>query len=162
MTLEEITGDITNLDIDVIVNAANTQLMPGAGVSGAIHDAAGYELQEECSRLGGCDYGEVKITKGYNLPAKYVIHTVAPIKGQHNGKEPEILYSCFYSSLELADKHKAKSIAFPALGAGVFGNPYDEVVAIAHKAVNDYSNDFPKTSLRRVIFVHFGLISDLQ
>src|SRR5690606_38659918 len=127
---------------------------------GAIHEAAGHELAEECAKLGGCGYGEAKITKGYKLPAKYVIHTVAPIFGQHDGKEPELLYSCFYQSLKLADEHKAESITFPAIGAGVFGNPYEDVVATAQKAVKDFTDKHPHSSLKRIVFVHYEPIFD--
>lgn len=155
LTLTHISGDITTLPVEIIVNAANPQLLPGGGVSGAIHAAAGPELAEACLQLGGCDYGEAKITRAYRLPAQYVIHTVAPVYGQHKGNEPDILYMCFYKSLVLADGLGANSIAFPALGAGTYGNPIEDVLLTANMAVHAFATNHPRTFLARIYFVHY-------
>ncbi|MEX0748778.1 MAG: macro domain-containing protein [Candidatus Saccharimonadales bacterium] len=155
LRLEEMNWDITKLHADIIVNAANTQLIPGGGVDSKIHSIAGPELANACKELGGCDYGEAKITEAYDLPAQYVIHTVAPIYGYHKGKEPKILYKCFYTSLELADDYGVESMAFPALGSGLHGNPYEDVIMIAQKAVEDFADRHPNSSLKRVVFVHY-------
>lgn len=152
---KEIYGDITKQKVDIIVNAANTKLLPGLGVCGAIHNRAGPKLESECRKLGGCNFGKVKITKAYNLPARYVIHTVGPIYGHHKGKEPEILLSCYYRSLVLASNYNAKSIAFPAISAGLYSYPYGEVLKIANKALRTYITNYPETSLKQFIFVHF-------
>lgn len=135
-----IKGDITKLNCDCIVNAANKSLLGGGGVDGAIHRAAGIELYNECLGLHGCETGEAKITKGYKLPAKYVIHTVGPIYyGKEN--EPELLADCYRNSLELAKKYDIRSIAFPAISTGVYGYPVDEAAEIAYKTVTDWINE---------------------
>jgi len=136
-TLEIVKGDITKEKVDAIVNAANPRLTPGGGVSGAIHRAAGKELWEECKKLGGCKTGEAKITRGYNLPAKYVIHTVGPV---YRGREEdaELLAACYKNSLKLAMEHGLKSIAFPAISTGIYGYPVEEAARVAIKAIVDF------------------------
>ena len=135
-------GDITKIDVDVIINPANETLLGGGGCDGFIHQEAGSRLLEECRTLGGCKKGEAKITKGYNLPAKYIIHTVGPIFGHEYGKEEEILTNCYVNSFELAKKHQLKSIAFPCVGTGCFRFPKDQAAEIAFTVANKYDNDF--------------------
>ncbi len=129
--------DITKLKVDAIVNAANKELLGGGGVDGAIHRAAGPLLKKECEALHGCKTGEAKITKGYNLPAKYVIHTVGPIYSG-KGDEAKKLASCYLNSLKLAVKNGVKTIAFPSISTGIYGYPKKEAVEIAFNTVNDF------------------------
>ena len=146
-------GDITQLDVDAIVNAAKTKLLGGGGVDGAIHRAAGPKLLEACRAIGGCPTGEARITKGYNLRARYVIHTVGPV---YSGKpkDSQLLTGCYLNSLTLAVDHQITTIAFPAISCGVYGYPIEDACKIAVDTSCEFLKGHP--SLNRIIFIQFS------
>ena len=152
--MRAIEADLTKLDVDVIVNAANESLLGGGGVDGAIHRAAGPELLAECRTLHGCPTGQAKITRGYRLRARHVIHTVGPV--WHGGArgEPELLANCYRNSLALALQHKLKTIAFPAISCGIYGYPIPQACAIAVREVQAFLN--ANATLDEVTFACFG------
>jgi O-acetyl-ADP-ribose deacetylase (regulator of RNase III) len=147
-------GDITFQHVDAIVNAANSSLLGGGGVDGAIHRAAGPELLAECRTLGGCPIGQAVITRGYHLPAKYVIHTVGPVWHGGGHGEDELLASCYRNSLALAVQHDIRTIAFPAISTGAYGFPVERATRIAVDEVRLFLEE--NTSLQKVVFVCFG------
>ncbi len=152
--IELVEGDITKQKVDAIVNAANTTLLGGGGVDGAIHRAAGPRLWEECRTLGGCATGEAKITRGYNLPAKWVIHTVGPVWHGGGGGEDEQLAGCYRASLALAERHGIKTIAFPSISTGAYRFPLDRATQIAVREVKKFLEQ--NQTVEKVVFVCFG------
>lgn len=152
--IEVVEGDITKLNVDAVVNAANSTLLGGGGVDGAIHRAAGPQLYEQCRTLGGCRTGDAKITKGYDLPARFVIHAVGPVWSGGGEGEDDLLKSCYQRSLELAVENGVRSIAFPAISTGAYRFPLDRATEIAVGTVAAFLNADP--SIDRVIFTTFG------
>lgn len=146
-------GDITQLQVDAVVNAANSSLLGGGGVDGAIHRGAGKELLQECRLLGGCKTGQAKITGGYNLPAEHVIHTVGPVWQNGRCGEPQLLADCYRNSLALAAQNQVRSIAFPAISCGVYGYPISQACQIAVTTVAEQVSHHP--DIRKVIFCAF-------
>src|SRR3954470_15185831 len=149
--LQVVRGDITKLAPDAIVNAANTTLLGGGGVDGAIHRAAGPELLAECRTLGGCDAGEAKATRGYRLPARHVIHTVGPVGDGGRHGEAETLAACHRNALALADELGCRSVAFPAISTGIYGYPIAEAAAVAVPATEDALDEHPTIELVRFV-----------
>jgi len=150
-TLELVQGDITQQDTDAIVNAANTSLLGGGGVDGAIHRAAGPQLLAECRALGGCETGSAKITRGYKLRAKHVIHAVGPVYRDGKHDEPALLASAYRTCLELASKNQCASIAFPAISTGIYGYPTQAAARVAFRAIIDYLSEHPEIKLVRYV-----------
>lgn len=154
--VKTIQGDITTLNVDAIVNAANNQLFGGSGVCGAIFDAAGYqEMAEACQEYGHCETGDAVITPGFNLDAKYVIHAVGPVYGQ-SPNDSDLLQSCYWQSLSLAEEKSLHSIAFPLISTGIYGYPKEDAVSIAVKSINEFFKDNHETSINEVVLCAFS------
>ncbi len=151
--IDIIHADITKLKVDAIVNAANNALMGGGGVDWAIHKAAGNELLEECRTLKGCETGQSKITKGYNLSAKFIIHTVGPVWNNGTENEEELLRSCYLASLQLANNNHIKTIAFPSISTGAYRFPFDKAFKIAYETIRSYLLEHP--SIEKVFMVFY-------
>lgn len=145
-------GDIIEFDGDAIVSPANTALSGGGGLCGVILDEAGNELTKACKKIGFCDFGNAVITPGYKLKAKYIIHTPTPAYGQHNGAEPDILKSCYWETLRLAEEKGIKSIAFPMLATGIHQYPKEEATKIAFEALREYFEDNPKSIIKVIVY----------
>lgn len=150
-TLELVQGDITQQGTDAIVNAANPTLLGGGGVDGAIHRTAGPDLLAECRTLDGCETGDAKITKGYNLKARHVIHTVGPVYRRDGARAPELLASAYRRSMEVASENQLKSVAFPSISTGAYGYPLDEAAPIALGTVRDFLKEHPEIELVRFV-----------
>jgi O-acetyl-ADP-ribose deacetylase (regulator of RNase III) len=153
-TIELVLGDITKQKVDAIVNAANTTLLGGGGVDGAIHRAAGPGLLEECRRIGGCPTGEARITKAYHLPAKHVIHTAGPVWHGGNAREDELLRNCYRNSLSLAEDNGIKTIAFPSISTGAYGFPIERAAPVAVQTVREVIEN--TEGIEKIIFVCFA------
>lgn len=153
--IELVQDDITTLAVDAIVNAANSSLLGGGGVDGAIHRAAGPELLAECRQLGGCPTGEARITGGYRLPAKHVIHTVGPVWHDGRSGETDLLAACYRHSLQLARENRLRRIAFPAISTGVYGFPADRAARIAMQTVEEITQEYPH-AFDEILFVCFN------
>ncbi|MDE3088696.1 MAG: O-acetyl-ADP-ribose deacetylase [Chloroflexota bacterium] len=150
-TLELVEGDLTQQDVDAIVNAANSSFLGGGGVDGAIHRAAGPQLLDECRTLGGCATGSAKITRGYRLKARHVIHAVGPVYRDGKHGEPALLARAYQTSLELASRNQCASVAFPAISTGVYGYPMEDAARIAFRTIVDYLNAHPEIKLVRYV-----------
>lgn len=150
-----VVGDITGMDVEAVVNAANTTLLGGGGVDGAIHRAAGPKLLAECALLGGCATGQAKMTKGYNLKARSVIHTVGPVWRGGKSNEEQLLAGCYYNCLELARLNKIRSIAFPAISTGAYRFPFESAAAIALGTIGTYIAQYPDV-FEKIVFVLFS------
>ncbi|MDX1765910.1 MAG: O-acetyl-ADP-ribose deacetylase [Candidatus Saccharimonadales bacterium] len=155
MRIKHVEGDITTQKVDAIVNAANESLLGGGGVDGAIHAAAGPKLLDECRAIGGCAFGDAKITGGYNLPARFVIHAVGPIYKEHGNLAPMLLAGAYRSSLELAEANGVKTLAFPAISTGAYGYPPDEAAAIAVSTIRLYRSEHPNSKIKEVRLISF-------